>query len=106
MADTDLLPSRGVTFEALVDSTGVAINGSSTVAQLASGKASGRRAPSTAPARRLRAAGLLAQLAAAGIRAFCAVDENGVAQDSSTADQLRTRGIRPRGCCWTPLALR
>ena len=38
----------------------------------------------------------LAQIAAAGIRAFCAVDQNGVAQDASTADQFAARGIRPR----------
>ena len=95
MADTDLLPSRGVTFEALVDSTGIAINGSSTVAQLASrGMRAACAVDGTGTA--ITGGGSLAQLAAAGIRAFCAVDENGVAQDSSTALQLRTRGIRPR----------
>ena len=95
MADTDLLPSRGVTFEALVDSTGIAINGSSTVAQLASrGMRAACAVDGTGTA--ITGGGSLAQIAAAGIRAFCAVDENGVAQDSSTALQLRTRGIRPR----------
>ena len=95
MADTDLLPSRGVTFEALVDSTGIAINGSSTVAQLA---AKGMRAACAVDGTgtAITGGGSLAQIAAAGIRAFCAVDENGVAQDSSTALQLRSRGIRPR----------
>ena len=95
MADTDLLPSRGVTFEALVDSTGVAINGSSTVAQLA---AKGMRAACAVDGTgtAITGGGSLAQIAAAGIRPFCAVDQNGVAQDASTADQLRARGIRPR----------
>ena len=95
MADTDLLPSRGVTFEALVDSTGIAINGSSTVAQLAS---KGMRAACAVDGTGTAITGgaNLVQLAAAGIRAFCAVDQNGVAQDASTADQLRARGIRPR----------
>ena len=37
----------------------------------------------------------LAQIARRGIQTFCPVDENGVAQDSSTADQLRKRGISP-----------
>ena len=94
MADIDLLPTRGVPFRALVDSSGVAINGSQTVAQLASRgvrafcAVDGTGTPITG-------GGSLAGLAAAGIRAFCAVDENGVAQDASTALQLRSRGIRP-----------
>ena len=93
MADIDLLPTRGVPFAALVDSTGVATNGSSTVAQLA---AKGMRAICAVDATGVSVGGAnVAQLASAGIRAFCPVDENGVAQDSSTADMLRTRGIRP-----------
>ena len=94
MADTDLLPSRGVPFRALVDSTGIAINGSSTVLQLA---AKGMHAvcavDGTGTA--ITGGGSLAQISAAGIRPFCAVDQNGVAQDASTADQLRARGIPP-----------
>ena len=94
MADTDLLPSRGVPYRALVDSTGVAINGSSTVLQLA---AKGMRAACAVDGTGTAITGgaNLAQLAAAGIRAFCAVDQNGVASDLSTADQLRSRGIPP-----------
>ena len=100
MADTDLLPSRGITFEALVDSTGVAINGTSTVAQLA---AKGMRAACAVDGTgtAITGGGSLAQIAAAGIRAFCAVDQNGVAQDASTADQLCAAAASGQGCCWT-----
>ena len=93
MADTDVLPSRGVPRMALVDSTGVATNGSSTIAQLA---AKGIQSICAVDATGVSVGGPnVAQLASAGIRSFCPVDENGVAQDSSTAIQLQTRGIRP-----------
>jgi hypothetical protein len=94
MADTDLLPARGVPALALVDSTGIASNGSQTVAQLA---ARGIRSVCAVDANGISLSGAsVAQLASAGIRAFCPVDENGLAQDAvSTADILRRRGIRP-----------
>ena len=102
MADTDLLPSRGVPFEALVDSTGIAINGSSTVGHWPPRRMYGpgncrkrravhrnrhhRRQPSWRQQNRSRRyPGVLRE-----------IDQNGVAQNASTADQLRSRGIRPR----------
>ena len=60
-------------------------------------KACGQRVPSTVPARQLPAAGRWRRLPPLAFGRFAAVDENGVAQDSSTADQLRARGIRPKG---------
>ena len=97
MADIDLLPTRGVPFAALVDSTGVATNGSSTVAQLA---AKGMRAIAAVDPTGLALDGTskVADLAARGIRAsFAPIDELGVSTDDavSTADAIRKRGIRP-----------
>jgi hypothetical protein len=95
MADIDiLLPTRGVPRLALVDGTGIASNGSQTVAQLA---ARGIQSVCAVDAIGVAVSGAtLLQLAQRGIRAFCPVDENGLAQDAvSTADVLRRRGIRP-----------
>jgi hypothetical protein len=93
MADIDVLPPRGVPALALVDSTGIASNGSSTVAQLA---AKGIRSICAVDATGVSVGGAsVAQLASAGIRAFCPVDENGVSQAGPVADALRRAGIRP-----------
>src|SRR4029077_19961619 len=93
MADIDVLPARGVPVLALVDSTGIASNGSQTVAQLA---ARGIRSVCAVDATGVSVGGAnVAQLASAGIRAFCPVDENGVSQAGPTADDLRRAGIRP-----------
>jgi hypothetical protein len=94
MADIDLLPARGIPRKALVDATGIATNGTQTVAQLA---ARGMEAVCAVDGsgNAVTGSGTLLQLAQRGIRAFCPVDETGVATDSSTADQLRMRGIRP-----------
>jgi len=93
MADIDLLPPRGVPVLALVDGTGIATNGSQTVAQLAQ---RGMRSVCAVDATGVSVSGAtVAQLAQRGIRAFCPVDETGVAADASTALMLRQRGIRP-----------
>ena len=96
MADIDLLRPRGVPFAALVDATGVATGGTSTVAQLA-GK--GMRAIAAVDPTGLALDGTskVADLAARGIRAFAPIDELGVSTDDavSTADAIRKRGIRP-----------
>ena len=88
MADTDVLPSRGVPRMALVDLNRQHVatrRGSSTIAQLA---AKGIQSICAVDATGVSVGGPnVAQLASAGIRSFCPVDENGVAQDSSDRDQ-------------------
>lgn len=65
MADIDEMHARGVPFRCLVDGQGVALNGTST----------------------------MAELSAKGMMPACEVDANGVADDGSTLLQLRARGI-------------
>ena len=97
MADIDLLPQRGIHPLALVDATGVAIGGTTTVAQLAA-----RRMQAVCQVDQTGLAlsdgvSTVAQLASRGIRAFAAVDELGVSVDDAVtkADVIRMRGIRP-----------
>ena len=93
MADVDILPSRGIRAAALVDGNGIAINGTSTIAQLAS---RGMRSICEVTPLGVAANGAtLLQLAQRGIRNFCPVSELGVATDASTADTLQRRGIKP-----------
>lgn len=97
MADTDLLRPRGVPYAAVVDATGTASGGTSSVAQLA---AKGIRAICQVDATGLASSdgvSTVAVLASRGLLAFAAVDENGVSTDDavSTADVIRRRGIRP-----------
>ena len=96
MADIDLLRPRGVPFAALVDATGIATGGTSTVAQLA---AKGMPAIAAVDPTGLALDGTskVADLAARGIRAFAPIDELGISTDDavSTADAIRKRGIRP-----------
>ena len=93
MADIDILPKRAVPAAALVDSNGVASNGSLTTTQLAARGMASLCAVDGSGTSILGAT--LAQIARRGIQTFCPVDENGIAQDSSTADALRKRGISP-----------
>ena len=77
MADTDLLPQRGLPVLALVDSAGIASNGTKTIAQFA---ASGIRCVCAVDGTGVSVGGkTVAQLASGGIRAFCPVDELGIA---------------------------
>jgi len=93
MADVDILPSRGIRAAALVDGNGIAINGTSTIAQMAS---RGMRSICEVTPLGVAANGAtLLQLASRGIRNFCPVSELGVATDASTAATLRQRGIQP-----------
>jgi hypothetical protein len=97
MADIDVLPQRGVHPLALVGANGVAIGGTSTVAQLA---AKGMQAICQVDATGIASSdgtSTVAQLASRGIRTFAAVDELGVSTDDavSKADVIRMRGIRP-----------
>jgi hypothetical protein len=93
MADIDLLPPRGVPVLALVDGTGIASNGSQTVAQLAQ---RGMRSVCAVDATGVSVSGAtMLQLAQRGIQAFCPVDELGVAQSGATAAALQRAGIRP-----------
>ena len=97
MADIDLLPPRGVPRMALIGANGIAIGGTSTVAQLA---AKGMQSICQVGPNGIASsdgASTVAQLAAMGIRTFAAVDENGVSSDDSvtTAATLQMRGLRP-----------
>ena len=93
MADIDLMPARGVPFRARVTAAGIAVGGTKTIDQLA---AAGMRAVCTVDSNGLVGAVTIDQLAAAGIRAVCLVDENGLSgAPIKTADQLRSAGIRP-----------
>ena len=97
MADTDLLPSRGVPYRALVDANGIAIGGTSTTALLASKGMKAICQVDPTGVALSDGATSVALLASRGIRAFAAVDENGVSVDDATtkADVIRSRGIRP-----------
>lgn len=69
MADSDLIPARGIRGYAAVADTGIAVGGTLTVLQLAQ----------------------------RGMRSICAVDSNGLSSGGLTMLQLRARGIM--GCC-------
>ena len=92
--DIDSLPSCGIPFKVRVDVSGIAVNGTSTVAQLA---LKGMRAVCIVDPTGVNGSTTVAQLAAAGIRAACLVDENGnsVASPVTAADALRKAGIQP-----------
>lgn len=91
MSDKDTLLAHGIAPYVLVDETGIAVNGTATLRQLA--------AKGFQPICQVDGSGLatggstLAQLRARGIEPACLVDETGVAADASTLDQLRKRGI-------------
>ena len=87
-----------------MDSTGVAINGSSTVAQLAS---KGMRAACAVDGTGTAITGgaNLVQIAASGIRAFCAVDQGyGVAPGTVQQPISCAAAVSGQGCYWTPPA--
>jgi hypothetical protein len=94
MADTDLMPARGVPFKARVDGNGVALGGTTTALQL---QQRGWRPVCTVDSTGTAVGGAtVAQLASAGIRAVCLVDEFGnSAAPIQSADTLRKAGIRP-----------
>lgn len=96
MADKDTLPSKGIPFFAIVDSSGVAVGGTATKEQL------GQRGMQSLC--QVDALGVttdtvsMLALAGRGIRPFCVVNETGVdPTTSATIAQLAARGIR--GLC-------
>jgi hypothetical protein len=91
MADSDLMPARGVPYRVTVDANGIAVGGTANVLQLAQ---KGMRPVCLVDANGLSGAVTIDQLRGRGIRAACLVDENGLV-GGVTADTLRSRGIRP-----------